>query len=435
MDIQLLIRAKDKPEKSLTIKKDVVIGRSQTCQFRVLSNDVSREHCRIVVGESSVAVRDLGSSNGTVVNGKPIPPQTDFPLNPGDTLEVGPLTVVFDFKSSVAATPRPAATAPTAAAEPKKKSASKPATASVAAAPQKVKKPKPPVASDESSIPVFSSAPERDDESADGATWSNFGEELSGDLTFDVPERANEYGLVESDGDFRLNPPASIVEPVEPQPSPTAKTSAATASDDDESFDEPFFEDADQSTESAFDFDPDQAAEPVASAPATPAAPPSPAAASSPPGKLKSLFGMFGKGKKEAAPPAKTAIATAPAPVSAAATEESESPIELAVGGGEVDDMAEWLLGGSAAPIHDEPVAIAATPSPVVAPAAKPKAAKKAAPVAAVSAPPKTKSITAAAPKAAPKAAPIAEPSPPVVAAPESENEDDFNDFFSQLGN
>ncbi len=459
MDIQLLIQAKDKPEKSITIKKDVVIGRSQTCQFRVLSNDVSREHCRIVVGDDSVAVRDLGSSNGSIVNGKTIPPQTDFPLNPGDKLEVGPLTVVFDFKSSAvakkqaAATPQPTQTPPATAVEPKKKTAAKPAAAPVAAAPaaaapKKVKQPKPPVKPDESGIPVFAAS--ADEDSNDGVTWSNFGDELSGELTFDVPEAedvpetANQSELAESDINFQVELPPSV----EPMPTPAAtpvakKTVAApapvpepltpAASDEGESSDEPIFADIDQPAESEldFNFDPSDAAEsgPVESIPATPVAPSSPTAAtpSSQPRKLKSLFGLFSKGKKPAAPPATAPTATvAPAPVSVETTAEEtsaepEPPFDLGVGGGDIEsNMTDWLLGGSAAPAADEPVAKSPRPAAAVVPTGKPKSAKK--PAAAPSTAPKK-------PAAAPAAAP--EPAP----APESDTEQDFNDFFSQLGN
>ena len=34
--------------------------------------DVSKQHCRIVVEEEQVVVEDLGSANGTFVNGEPI---------------------------------------------------------------------------------------------------------------------------------------------------------------------------------------------------------------------------------------------------------------------------------------------------------------------------------------------------------------------------
>ena len=107
MDIQLLVRVDDKPEKKVTVSKDVIIGRSKTCQFRVLSNDVSREHCKLIVSDEVVAIRDLGSSNGTSVNGKTIPTGIDVLLHPSTTVEVGPLRFVVNFESKHKIAPPP----------------------------------------------------------------------------------------------------------------------------------------------------------------------------------------------------------------------------------------------------------------------------------------------------------------------------------------
>ncbi len=51
----------------LTSKK-FVIGREQDCHLRPNSDSVSRHHCVISLDDFSVQVRDLGSSNGTLVN-------------------------------------------------------------------------------------------------------------------------------------------------------------------------------------------------------------------------------------------------------------------------------------------------------------------------------------------------------------------------------
>jgi hypothetical protein len=50
---------------------------------------VSREHCEIYEKESSLVLRDLGSTHGTQVNGKPV---IEKPLVSGDTIQLG-LTV------------------------------------------------------------------------------------------------------------------------------------------------------------------------------------------------------------------------------------------------------------------------------------------------------------------------------------------------------
>lgn len=69
----------------------ILIGRQDDCQIRIPSAQVSRHHCEIVTGESGVRVRDLGSSNGTTVNGQRV---EDAPLRAGDVVAVGPMLFV-----------------------------------------------------------------------------------------------------------------------------------------------------------------------------------------------------------------------------------------------------------------------------------------------------------------------------------------------------
>jgi len=86
------------------------IGRGETCHLRPNSERVSREHAEFAVKDSIFTVRDLGSRNGTLVNGKPIEELTV--LARGDQVTVGPLTfaVAFDGDHSPAtAAPAPAA--------------------------------------------------------------------------------------------------------------------------------------------------------------------------------------------------------------------------------------------------------------------------------------------------------------------------------------
>ena len=70
-----------------------IVGREAGCPIRLATADVSRRHCRLTVaagpnGETVVA-EDLGSRNGTYVNGRPIDGPT--PLGAGDALRIGPV--------------------------------------------------------------------------------------------------------------------------------------------------------------------------------------------------------------------------------------------------------------------------------------------------------------------------------------------------------
>lgn len=76
-----------------------IIGRRQDCHLRIPTRDVSRRHCEISYDDREVVVRDLGSSNGTFVNGKRI---AETKLKPGDRLSIGPVTFVVQINGEPA---------------------------------------------------------------------------------------------------------------------------------------------------------------------------------------------------------------------------------------------------------------------------------------------------------------------------------------------
>ena len=53
-------------------KKLLLIGQGLDCDLRVPDPLASRRHCEITKNRGQFEVRDLGSTNGTFVNGKPI---------------------------------------------------------------------------------------------------------------------------------------------------------------------------------------------------------------------------------------------------------------------------------------------------------------------------------------------------------------------------
>src|SRR5207247_11013002 len=62
------------------------LGRNPTNDFRVHDVTVSSFHCEIVVSEDSVLVRDLGSTNGTYIDGQPV---QEAQLTSGQILRLG----------------------------------------------------------------------------------------------------------------------------------------------------------------------------------------------------------------------------------------------------------------------------------------------------------------------------------------------------------
>jgi pSer/pThr/pTyr-binding forkhead associated (FHA) protein len=63
----------------------VVVGRHHWCDVRIDSPRVSRRHCRLILGHDGVLVHDLGSTNGTRINGQRV---AQAVLLPGDELAI-----------------------------------------------------------------------------------------------------------------------------------------------------------------------------------------------------------------------------------------------------------------------------------------------------------------------------------------------------------
>jgi hypothetical protein len=71
----------------------VTIGRANECEVRVADTSVSRRHAEVRATGDGWAVADLGSTNGTKVNGAII---TDRKLKDGDTISVGDTHLRFE---------------------------------------------------------------------------------------------------------------------------------------------------------------------------------------------------------------------------------------------------------------------------------------------------------------------------------------------------
>jgi pSer/pThr/pTyr-binding forkhead associated (FHA) protein len=79
---------------------EAVIGRAAGCSVRIPSSQVSRRHCRLRVSGEGVTVEDLGSVNGTYLNGELV---TGEPaLTSGDQLSVGPVTFLVQLGEGAA---------------------------------------------------------------------------------------------------------------------------------------------------------------------------------------------------------------------------------------------------------------------------------------------------------------------------------------------
>jgi S-DNA-T family DNA segregation ATPase FtsK/SpoIIIE len=65
------------------------LGRDSITDIVIADPSISRHHVDLRVGPAGVAVVDVGSSNGTAINGTAIAPRVDMPVGERDELEVG----------------------------------------------------------------------------------------------------------------------------------------------------------------------------------------------------------------------------------------------------------------------------------------------------------------------------------------------------------
>jgi hypothetical protein len=69
------------------------IGRTQDCDLRIADMSVSRRHAQLERGEDGWLLRDLGSHNGTRVNGWLV--REPVPVRPGDLLQFGSAVLII----------------------------------------------------------------------------------------------------------------------------------------------------------------------------------------------------------------------------------------------------------------------------------------------------------------------------------------------------
>jgi predicted component of type VI protein secretion system len=76
----------------------LLVGREEDCQLRPDSEFVSRHHCVILLDEYTLRVRDLGSKNGTFVNGHRIGAGERILLH-GDMVAIGEMMCQVDLNA------------------------------------------------------------------------------------------------------------------------------------------------------------------------------------------------------------------------------------------------------------------------------------------------------------------------------------------------
>lgn len=93
---------------------ETVVGRHPDCTIQLKSNTVSRRHARFSKRDGQFYIEDLGSGNGTIVNGTQLQKEQPHPINHEDRIKFGPMLLRFECAEARPVAQAPAAPAPVA---------------------------------------------------------------------------------------------------------------------------------------------------------------------------------------------------------------------------------------------------------------------------------------------------------------------------------
>ena len=78
----------------LPMKGELVLGRDPDCDLPLIDARISRRHARLLVDRGDVRIEDIGSTNGIKVGGTKLERDKPAPLPIGDSLRLGPYTLI-----------------------------------------------------------------------------------------------------------------------------------------------------------------------------------------------------------------------------------------------------------------------------------------------------------------------------------------------------
>jgi hypothetical protein len=92
----LLVRTRGGPPVQFDLGGALIsIGRADDNDVIVDDPQVSRHHCQLKLRHRAYSLADLGSRNGSMVNGQPV---DEIALGPGDVIEIGDTEIEFQVR-------------------------------------------------------------------------------------------------------------------------------------------------------------------------------------------------------------------------------------------------------------------------------------------------------------------------------------------------
>ena len=92
---RLVISRPGQPVREVALAGEISIGRHPDNVISLSDALVSGRHARICVEDDAAWVEDLGSVNGTIVDGRVVPPAAHLPLVGGEHVSIGPFVLTY----------------------------------------------------------------------------------------------------------------------------------------------------------------------------------------------------------------------------------------------------------------------------------------------------------------------------------------------------
>jgi pSer/pThr/pTyr-binding forkhead associated (FHA) protein len=88
-DVQIIVNKSGVEETVKFLEERLIIGRNSSgVHYTDATEGISRVHCEFVKSGDAIEIRDLGSLNGSYLNGKLLTPYKSYPFRNGDLLKI-----------------------------------------------------------------------------------------------------------------------------------------------------------------------------------------------------------------------------------------------------------------------------------------------------------------------------------------------------------
>jgi pSer/pThr/pTyr-binding forkhead associated (FHA) protein len=91
--LKLVVKPSTTDRREFPLERGTIYaGRGNANDIKIEDPTVSNSHAQIIVEEGRVIIKDLGSKNGTYINGLPV---TEGILQPGQSVRLGAVELIF----------------------------------------------------------------------------------------------------------------------------------------------------------------------------------------------------------------------------------------------------------------------------------------------------------------------------------------------------